>query len=588
MSYPAKILLIKLVKQHESVWNTRSPDYSRTDVKTRAWIEIAEQMGANGFESEVGRLKVMWKNLRDQWKRNIALKMPPEREWYFQRRINFLADTYEGGVRAHCPQYDMESPNGSPYGMKTEDFDYLADDYAVEGSSLMGDYSPAPIREPKSEMRDDGSACGPTLVTVLEKNFGQAAATVKEGTSVKRYEETPGISIVSSAALAAPPSAKRPRTEASNGGHIQTAAKSFKENNPSAEEFNPAPRLYQRTTPLSRAEAASAACTPKQREKIETLAKALKAGKSAPNDSTETQPPQAQNVKTPGDKFDKYAAFVSTTLREMPEMEAKRRMQKVIAMNVLGPGPTISDVGKLKLIEFVREQESIWNPKCPEYSKLDLKCAAWEHVQKQMKSEGFDLTLNFLRRVWNNLLVYWKKNLRYNKRAPGKEWSFGKSLNFLTMRYGSAYPHATLPRKPSRESMQRYPGDDDVKAEVDMSDEDWQPGTSADSPSFFEDDSLNGTDIEAESVPEPSYTWRGMVSRAKFHDDFIEQQMGKQCDQSSITNTCDEGYSSSTADKFDKYAAFLSSALREMPEKESKKKMKGMMFILLEDVNRAP
>ncbi|KAK6009550.1 hypothetical protein OSTOST_25512, partial [Ostertagia ostertagi] len=96
MSYPAKILLIKLVKQHESIWNTRSPEYTRTDCKTRAWIEIADRMAANGFESEIGRLKVMWKNLRDQWKRNLALKLPAEREWYFQRRINFLADTYEG------------------------------------------------------------------------------------------------------------------------------------------------------------------------------------------------------------------------------------------------------------------------------------------------------------------------------------------------------------------------------------------------------------------------------------------------------------------------------------------------------------
>lgn len=51
----------------------------------------------------VGRLKVMWKNLRDQWKRNLSLKMPPEREWYFQRRINFLAETYEGGYVVEYP-----------------------------------------------------------------------------------------------------------------------------------------------------------------------------------------------------------------------------------------------------------------------------------------------------------------------------------------------------------------------------------------------------------------------------------------------------------------------------------------------------
>ncbi|VDP02746.1 unnamed protein product [Heligmosomoides polygyrus] len=64
-------------------------------------------------------------------------------------------------------------------------------------------------------------------------------------------------------------------------------------------------------------------------------------------------------------------------------------------MNVLGPGPSISDAGKLKLIDYVREEESIWNPKFPDYIKPDLKLAAWNRVQSQMKSEGFDFTREF-------------------------------------------------------------------------------------------------------------------------------------------------------------------------------------------------
>uniref|UniRef100_A0A7I4YYT3 MADF domain-containing protein n=1 Tax=Haemonchus contortus TaxID=6289 RepID=A0A7I4YYT3_HAECO len=360
MSYPAKILLIKLVRQHESIWNTRSPDYSRTDVKLRAWTDIAERMRANGFVAEVGRLKVMWKNLRDQWKRNIALKMPPDREWYFQRRINFLADTYEGGIRAHCSHYDMDSPKASPDALRPEEYSYFDHDYSIEGSSMMREFSPTRTTEPKSEMRDDGSACGPTVITIIDENSDQKMATVKEAAKeMKQSDNNPGIAIVSSQRSApTPPPAKRPRTEEKNEDHNEPPAKSFKERPQSSEEPSNAskpsqrqiqsseepdivrkppqrqtqsseepdntPRLYQRQTPYSRGEAFSNACTLKQRDKMVTLAKALKVGKNSNN-----YPTQMSSTKAPGDKFDKYAAFVSTTLREMPEAEAKRRMREM-------------------------------------------------------------------------------------------------------------------------------------------------------------------------------------------------------------------------------------------------------------------
>ncbi|VDO75410.1 unnamed protein product [Haemonchus placei] len=160
-------------------------------------------------------------------------------------------------------------------------------------------------------------------------------------------------------------------------------------------------------------------------------------------------------------------------------------------MNVLGPGPVISDKGKAKLIEFVRGQEAIWNPKCPEYPKLELKFAAWQQVQKQMKENGFDFQVL-------------------------------KSHD---------------------------PDDYDMEDEDDLSDEDWRAGTLADSSSRLDDDSISitGTDIEVEARP--------------------SSQGGT---KSFLQGNCEE-------------TAFLASALREMPEKESRKKMKDIMFILLED-----
>ncbi|RCN49835.1 hypothetical protein ANCCAN_04079 [Ancylostoma caninum] len=320
MSYPAKILLIKLVKQHEALWNTRSADYSRADIKTQAWEDISARMAANGFESKIGRLKVMWKNLRDQWKRNLSLKMPPEREWYFQRRINFLADTYEGGycqfifstrlhlVRepgssspsslsirerrelAHCPHGPggspdiHEAPDDSLYEVKPDGYDDLENGFAIEGSSLMGDCSPIPIREAKSEVQADGRPSGPTLVAVLEENTHRGRISSHSSSPAPAPAPTP-----TTTSSSAPP-LKRLRTEARN----------------------------------------EAASTPKQRENSNGNAEkqSAKTPKDATNGLARLSATGAKQQQ-PTDKFDKYAAFVATTLREMPEIEAKKRMKEM-------------------------------------------------------------------------------------------------------------------------------------------------------------------------------------------------------------------------------------------------------------------
>ncbi|PIO77492.1 hypothetical protein TELCIR_00372 [Teladorsagia circumcincta] len=194
----------------------------------------------------------------------------------------------------------------------------------------------------------------------------------------------------------------------------------------------------------------------------------------------------------------------------------------------------------MKLIEFVRAKESIWNPKFPEYSKPDLKCAAWQHVQAQMKAEGFD--------------------------------------------FSRTYPQ----QRPTRMSKKRHSEDSDVNDDVEMSDEDWHAGTSADSNVIHEEDSLanTGTDVEVEASPKNEPLPFQKASRphlgAEFDRGSFVYERYKQMEQLNSTSGDDRGGVSSTGDKFDKYAAFLCSVLREMPEKESKKKMKDIMFILLE------
>ncbi|KHJ77379.1 hypothetical protein OESDEN_23001 [Oesophagostomum dentatum] len=41
------------------------------------------------------------------------------------------------------------------------------------------------------------------------------------------------------------------------------------------------------------------------------------------------RPSNPTSKQGPLDKYDKYAAFVATTLRDMPESEAKRRMKEM-------------------------------------------------------------------------------------------------------------------------------------------------------------------------------------------------------------------------------------------------------------------
>ncbi|KAK6758168.1 hypothetical protein RB195_015781 [Necator americanus] len=285
MSYPAKILLIKLVKQHEALWNKRSPDYSRADMKSHAWDDISARMAENGFESKIGRLKVMWKNLRDQWKRNLSLKMPPEREWYFQRRINFLAETYEGGELVHGP-HDPESspdinegPDDSLYSVKGDEYDDR-NGFVIEGSSLMGGHSPTPIREPKAEVCDDGRSGGPTLVTVLEEHAAWQGR-------IPSHSPSPATAPSPAATSTAAPPSKRARTETRSEAAVPSKPR---QNNNASADKPPAKTAKENNRDLAR----------------------LTNGKQHPTD-----------------KFDKYAAFVATTLREMPEIEAKKRMKEM-------------------------------------------------------------------------------------------------------------------------------------------------------------------------------------------------------------------------------------------------------------------
>ncbi|CAJ0607327.1 unnamed protein product [Cylicocyclus nassatus] len=260
MSYPAKILLIKLVKQHEELWNSRSPHYSRADIKKQAWEEISARMAANGFESvevEYGRGGLIYCSHND--------------------------DNDDDSP-------DMcKAPNDSLYSVEPDVYDSLEKDYATEGSLLLGSYhqnnSSAPNVEPKIEKQDDGLVCGETLLTVMEEQVNGGG---------------------SSSHLVNP---ARPTTSSPDSG---------------------------RRVKRSRKEMISEVPTDSkiQEDSSSNVQLSPPASSKEPDNGVSQQTENKSESK--GDKFDKYAAFVASTLREMPEAEARRRMKEMTLLLLEG------------------------------------------------------------------------------------------------------------------------------------------------------------------------------------------------------------------------------------------------------------
>ncbi|CAJ0593506.1 unnamed protein product [Cylicocyclus nassatus] len=91
MDYAAKCQLISLVEEEECIWNTNIDDYSRLDKKNASWNRIHAEMAQNGYSGGLLELKTHWKNLRDQWRKNTLTKSNANtRPWTFEKHLLFL------------------------------------------------------------------------------------------------------------------------------------------------------------------------------------------------------------------------------------------------------------------------------------------------------------------------------------------------------------------------------------------------------------------------------------------------------------------------------------------------------------------
>ncbi|VDL69641.1 unnamed protein product [Nippostrongylus brasiliensis] len=106
MDYLAKCRLIRLVEEEEPIWNTGIDDYARLDKKNASWNRIHKEMIESGFNGGMLELKTTWKNLRDQWRKiSLGKQTGNLKSWAFEKHLLFLAtaqtevDKKESAVR---------------------------------------------------------------------------------------------------------------------------------------------------------------------------------------------------------------------------------------------------------------------------------------------------------------------------------------------------------------------------------------------------------------------------------------------------------------------------------------------------------
>ncbi|WKX91051.1 hypothetical protein Q1695_009689 [Nippostrongylus brasiliensis] len=92
MDYLAKCRLIRLVEEEEPIWNTGIDDYARLDKKNASWNRIHKEMIESGFNGGMLELKTTWKNLRDQWRKiSLGKQTGNLKSWAFEKHLLFLA-----------------------------------------------------------------------------------------------------------------------------------------------------------------------------------------------------------------------------------------------------------------------------------------------------------------------------------------------------------------------------------------------------------------------------------------------------------------------------------------------------------------
>ncbi|XP_073957852.1 uncharacterized protein [Choristoneura fumiferana] len=146
---------------------------------------------------------------------------------------------------------------------------------------------------------------------------------------------------------------------------------------------------------------------------------------------------------------------------------------------------THSQIDSELLIATIKKNENIWNKDAKEYHKKSMREAAWNQVceelvpgWKELTEENKNLKLLELKKRWNNIRDYYKKDLGLQLNGSigqpsmkRKKYVFAKKLEFLRPYYGKI---STNEKQSDEEETEEYY---EVKfdSESDQSEEDSVP-----------------------------------------------------------------------------------------------------------------
>ncbi|KAJ1362752.1 hypothetical protein KIN20_022418 [Parelaphostrongylus tenuis] len=293
--------------------------------------------------------------------------------------------------------------------------------------------------------------------------------------------------------------------------------------------------------------------------------------------------------------FEKHLLFLSTAQHEANRKESavRRWLATVFVDTPPATSKTIAnnksslrmDVPmKKEFIALVKEEELLWNPECKDYHRMEKRNLSWSKILTKLEKKGFGGGLLELKAAWK-VLRDTKRRTSLQPSASGKAWIYEKDLDFLN----DFLKNESIQFSPVENDSKFHSLVDSPRSSV-TPDEMIEEATSiaaSDEPNeaYFvpvsevheNGTALNGT----ESSRKRSYGGGFAAKRRKM--DSLQEGLDMIRE---ITASLRERLSSASMDKFDRYGAFIASALREMSEPVAKRKMALLMDCLLNQGNR--
>uniref|UniRef100_A0A158PAQ5 MADF domain-containing protein n=1 Tax=Angiostrongylus cantonensis TaxID=6313 RepID=A0A158PAQ5_ANGCA len=335
MDYPTKCHLIKLVEEEESIWNTGVEDYARLDKKNESWNRIYKEMTENyNFSGSMLELKTTWKNLRDQWRKNSLNKAPGScKSWTFEKHLLFLATAQNEAMDVPMKKEFIALIKQEELLWNTECKDYYRLDKknlswsriltklekkGFRGGLLELKAAWKVLRDTKRRTSMQPNASGKAWIYEKDLEFLNDASKSESVQFSPRVENDSKLhSLVDS-----------PRSSVTADDMIEEATSIAASDEGNEGYFVPVSEAQENGTALNDAESSRKRSygggLAAKRRKMECFHEGL----DMIREITVALRERLSSVRM--DKFDRYGAFIASSLREMSEPVAKRKMAELM------------------------------------------------------------------------------------------------------------------------------------------------------------------------------------------------------------------------------------------------------------------